>query len=63
MIKVIMKRVPKKVDEKIDYAVLQRWSSAMAEMHCPKEDVRVIREREIEINPLQKCAVSETEKT
>lgn len=52
MIKIMMKRVPRKADVKMNHEVFQRWSSAVVELHYPKEGITVIRGAEIGTNKL-----------
>lgn len=48
MIKIILKRVPKKIDKRTSHDVYKLWVSAMVEMANPKSDITVIRGTDIE---------------
>ena len=47
MIKIIMKRVPKKIDKSVQHQVMKNWSAAMVEMHRPKQSIKVISGKEL----------------
>ena len=42
MVKIIMKHVPKKVDQGTQHEVLKRWSFAVVESHPSKKHIRII---------------------
>ena len=49
MVKVIMKRIPKKVDAGVQHKVLENWSKTMVETHTPAHDVKIFSVREFVI--------------
>ena len=49
MVKIIMKRIPKKVDASVQHKVLENWSKTMVETHTPTYDVKIFSAREFAI--------------
>ena len=49
MAKVIMKRVPQKLDQGIQHKVMKNWSAAIVENHavCYEKGVKIISGREL----------------
>jgi hypothetical protein len=42
MVKVLMKRVPRKPDQSVQHKVMKNWSAAIVESHSPSYGVKVI---------------------
>ena len=45
-----MKRVPKKIDQSTQHAVMKNWSAAMVEMQQQKQTIRIISGKELAQN-------------
>lgn len=59
MIKIILKRVPKKMDKRTSHDVYKLWVSAMVEIANPKADITVIRGTDIENKSNKEQLISE----
>ena len=47
MIKVIMKRVPKKFDQSTPHKIMKNWSSVIVETYAPTKSVKIISAKEV----------------
>lgn len=47
MIKVIMKRVPKKLDQSTQHKIVKNWSSVIVEMYSPNQSVKIVSAKEV----------------
>ena len=47
MIKVIMKRVPKKLDQSTQHKIMKNWSSVIVETYSPTKSVKIISAKEV----------------
>ena len=50
MIKVILKRVPKKTDHSAQHEIMKQWSATMVETHSQKCNIEIISAKELSRN-------------
>ena len=47
MVKIIMKRVPQKMDQGVQHKVMKNWSVSIVELHSPSRNVKIISGKEL----------------
>lgn len=55
MIRIIMKRVPKKIDPSLQHKVMKSWSATIVESHLPRKHIVIISSKDL-LQPTEKSS-------